>query len=360
MLSRYTRIRMGREQDLLKRALLLVSFLFLISGEITAQFPQMRRTEERRQRAIEADEKRQRELEESRSSTALPKPKPAVLNQDVRIVLANRDVRSFAEASNNQVKKIADGESLWLYVKFKTKLGDYVLTLPDPENQPGLMYRLYAEIAPQNDPTALGQYVLQFSKEDLEKTELKINLSPGMPGRNAAIPIFLDVAATRRPGVWSNDFRLTNTTLIPRAATENLAIANVVFEFPGRVTKYPGLRDDFESMVLRGTTDLAALPIIGSFYSLPIKTTIVARLKAVGITPVRFYFASDNWSEHGASMLFPEKRRTVYAAYTYRKSEDCFYGVAEFKQKFDSSAGQFVDDSIKFANDLAIECSKLE
>ena len=360
MLSRYTRIRMGREQDLLKRALLMVSFLFLISGEITAQFPQMRRAEERRQRAIEADEKRQRELEEARSSTALPKPKPAVLNQDVRIVLANRDVRSFAEASSNSIKKIADGESLWFYVKFKTRLGDYVRTLPDPENQPGLIYRLYAEIAPQNDPTALGQYVLDFSKDDLELTELKINLSPGMPGRNAAIPIFLDVAATRRPGVWSNEFRLTNTTLIPRAATENLAIAIVVFEFPGRVTKYPKMREEFESMVLRGTTDVAALPIAGSFYSLPIKTKILARLKADGILPVRFYFPSDGWSEHGASMLFPEKQRKLYAAYTYKKGGNCFYGIAEFKQKFDSSAGLFVDDSIKMSIDFALPCSQIE
>jgi hypothetical protein len=111
-----------------------------------------------------------------------------------------------------------DGEPLWLYLKFKSKLGDYVLATRDPEDREKLRYTMYAEIAPRGDVTALSQYAIQFTKEDLRATELKIGLAPAAFGRNKSIPVFLMVSSSAKPGVWNNEFRLTNSTTVPRQA----------------------------------------------------------------------------------------------------------------------------------------------
>jgi hypothetical protein len=42
---------------------------------------------------------------------------------------------------------------------------------------------MYAEIGPHGDVTSLSQYVIQFTKEDLALTELKIGLAPALFGR---------------------------------------------------------------------------------------------------------------------------------------------------------------------------------
>ena len=113
-------------------------------------------------------------------------------------------------------------------------------------------------------------------------------------------------------------------------------------------------------MMLRGTTNASTLPLPGGFYNLPIKLAVTNKLKGEGITPVRFYFASENWLEYGPSALHKERVREVFAAFTYRAGEACNYGVAKVSQKYDPMADRFVDGDIEFTKGLPLQCTELE
>lgn len=308
-----------------------------------------------------ADEKRQKEQEAAdNASISLPKPKPAVMNVDVQAVLTTRDFKSFADAKPNAVKEISDGDPVWLNLKFNGKLGDYVRTVRDKENGGQLKYILFAEVGPKGDVTALTRYVLEFSKEELAANELKINLAPGLPGRNAASPVLIDIAGTRRPGTWNNEVRLTNNTLMPRSASDNLTVTEIVMNFPRSYSKYPKILSEFDSMMLRGTTDEATLPAAGGFYSLPVKTEITRQLRAENITPVKFYFASNSWLEYGPSTTHPGRTREVSAVFTYRNEKGCNYGVAKLKQNYDAMNDTFVPGAAEIKKGLPLACTELE
>ncbi|CAN5775788.1 hypothetical protein BH24ACI3_BH24ACI3_00960 [soil metagenome] len=317
----------------------------------------MQRQQERIQQSERAAEiERQREAERNKGNT-LPVPKKAVMNVDVQAVLANAEHKTFAEAKAKPAKKVADGEDLWLYIKFNGKLGDYVHAVRDADG--GVAFQLYAEMAPQSDATILNQYVLTFSKEELLLPELKINLAPGLPGRNAATPLFIEVAATRPAGRWNTELRLTNSSAVPRAMNDNLAATAITLELPQGPSRYSAIRSGFTSMLIRGTTDATRLPIAGSFYDLPLKQEITKKLNAEGIEPARFYFASDAWIETGVSVLNPEASRRVYAAFTYRKGDLCHYGVAEATQKYEPLRLVFVLDRADITSGLPLDCAEL-
>jgi hypothetical protein len=339
----------------------VLSLIAIFAVSAYSQFPQMRRAQERMDGLRKADEKRQKEQEAAdNAAISLPKPKPAVLNVDVQAVLTTRDLKTFTEAKANAVKEISDGDPVWLNVKFNGKLGDYVRTVRDEENDGQLRYLLFAEVGPKGDITALSRYVLEFSKEELSASELKINLAPGLPGRNAASPVLIDVAGTRQPGVWNNEIRLANSTIMPRSAKDNLAITEIVLNFPRTYSKYPQVRSDFDSMMLRGTTDEAILPAPGGFYSLPVKTEIVRQLRSESIVPVKFYFASNNWLEYGQSTTHPGRTREVNAVFTYRTGTGCNYGVAKLKQTYDAMNDTFSSGTAEIRKGLPLACTELE
>ncbi len=341
----------------MKKAVLFGVLLALTAITVFPQFPQARRTRDRLQRSQEAAEERARKEE---AANALPKPKPAKMNVDVQMAVAKADHKTFAEAQNAAAATISDGESLWLYIKFNGKLGDYVLTERDKENDGQLRYLMFAEVAPAGDVTALNHYVLQFTKEDLQKPEIKINLTPGVPGHLASIPVFVDVAGTREPGVWRNEIRLTNSRLVPRSLGDNLATSQINLELPQGPAKYRTMMADYRSMVLRGTTDKAQLPIPGSFYSLPLKTDITAKLREAGITPVRFYFTGSVWDEFGSSKLNPKGLRRIHAVYTYRGGEECSYGVATVRQFYEAVNERWATEAITLSEKLPLACSQIE
>ncbi len=317
----------------------------------------MERQQERLKQSERAAEiERKREAESSKGNT-LPVPKKAVMNVDVQAVLANAEYKNFAEAKAKPATKVADGDDLWLYIKFNGKLGDYVRAVRDADGT--VAFQLYVEMAPQGDATTLNQYILTFSKEELLLPELKINLAPGLPGRNAATPLFIEVAATRPAGRWNTELRLTNSSAAPRAMSDNLATSAITLELPQGPSRYSAVRSGFTSMLIRGTTDATRLPKAGSFYDLPLEQEITKKLKAEGIEPARFYFASDAWIESGISVLNPEASRRVYATFTYRKGGVCHYGVAEAIQKYEPLKSAFVLDRADIISGLPLACAEL-
>lgn len=345
------------------KKVVLIGFLTLLATSLPAlgQFPQRQRSRERIDRMVKAAEDREAsEKTGTRGESGLPMPKPAVLNVDVQAVISGKDLKTFAEAKLSPVSRVADGTPLWLYIKFNGKLGDYVSTVPDT-NEPGkLKYLLYAEVGPQGDVTALNQFVLQFAKEELAANELKINLAPGLFGRNKSMPVFLTTAVGVKPGVWNNEFRLTNAAGLPRSPAANLTKTDIALDFAGGLEKYRKMEAEYDSIILRGSPDVTKMPVPGTFFSEPLKSEITAKLKAEGITPAKFYFSGDDWmTSTSRSMMEMKQNRQVFATYTYQKDEACFYGVAEVVQTYNSFNLKFSESEIILTNNLPITCAAL-
>jgi len=338
----------------------LLSILMIASSAVPAyaQIERARRARVRMDESIRAEDEKERKRDEELYGAPLPTPRAAVQNVDVQGILTTKDAASFDEARIRSATRLADGDNLWLFLKFKTKLGDYVLTTRDAEDPTKLHYSLFAEIGPKGDVTALNQYLLQFTKEDLAATELKINLAPGMTGRNRSIPLFLTAAGAARPGMWTNEVRVSNMAAVPRDPNASLATASVILDLKGGNPKYRKMYADYDSMVLRGTTDLSIMPAAGTFYDAAIRDAVLAKLKLEGVTPADLYFAGDGWSEYLGSTMALKRERKVFAVYTYKKAAGCFYGVAAVTQAFDYANVKFGPSEISLTNDLAVPCAK--
>jgi hypothetical protein len=281
------------------------------------------------------------------------------MNVDVQIVLSKAEHKTFAEAKAAEAKKLVDGEPLWLYVKFKSRLGDYVVTTRNPDDNEKLRYTLYAEVAPRGDITALHQYAIRFAKEDLAATEVKINLAPGMFGRNKSIPVFLLTSGGAKTGVWNNELRLTNTVAIPRAMTENLATTPITLDFSGGTAKYKKMDSEYNSIVIRGTTDVTKLPVAGTFFSNALSAAITERLATENIRPSKIYFSGDDWQELASFGASTSRTKRVFATFTYRRGEQCFYGVAEVIESYDFLESKFGPAEIKLQKDLPASCEEV-
>lgn len=345
--------------------LLSVSFSFLVffalPTEIFSQNIRSRRLQERRQEAARQAQEEQKRLEAERNAPGgVPRPKPAVMNVDVQLLLSRDDHRSFAEAKRAPVSRVTDGEPLWLYVSFKGKLGDFVFSRRDPNDLGRIEHLLFIEVGPQGDATTLSKYVFRFSKAELERTEIKLRLAPGMPGRNASSAVFLDAAGNRDPGIWNNEVRLTNSTLVPRPPTDNLAKIPISIDLTTSASEYRRMKLEYTSMSIRGTADVKQLPIPAAFYNLPIKNRVQAELNKFGIRPVRFYFASEDWVEAGVSASSARQVRSVFAVFTYRNEEQCMYGLAEVREVFDLLSKKYVPEAIEIKRDMTIPCAELE
>lgn len=341
------------------RILFIISILLVGStGVLSQEFPQAERYKRRVEQSVKASADREHDGRLAESGN-LPVPKPAVMNVDVQIVLSKADLKTFAEAKLAEAKKIVDGEPLWLYVKFKSKLGDYVLTTRHPDDPERLRYTLFADIGPRGDVTAQNQYSIQFNKEDLTATELKINLAPGLFGRNKSIPVFLMTSGAAKPGVWNNEFRLTNTVTIPRPLTANLAVVPVTLDFAGGPTKYKKMSSDYVSIILRGTADVTKMPVAGNFFNENLRLRITEKLTAENIKPERLYFSGDDWQEVSSFGMAMTKSRKAFATFTYRQGEQCLYGVAEVVENFDFMKSKFGESEITLQKDLPVSCSEV-
>lgn len=339
-----------------------IGYLFCLAALAAAVAPAagQNRKLERIQQVRQVGEERERGRQnEAETGSGLPVPKPAVMNVNVRAVVAKTEYKSFNEALTHPAAVISDGEPLWLYLKFNTRLGDYVVADRPTESPETIRYRLFFEIGPQGDVMTLNQYVLEFTKDDLALQELKINLAPGLRGRNAAIPIFLSNAAARQAGVWKNELRITNNTAFPRGKDENLAKVNLNLDLAKGRLKYSQMEQGYDSMVIRGSLDTAVIPFPGSFYSQRVKAAVDDAVAREGIKPARVYFAGDAWSESAVFAPGLSRVRKIYAVFTYKKGQSCFYGTARIEESYDTMANDFGEPALSLQKDLPLSCSAL-
>lgn len=329
-----------------------IVIILLATTAAFAQFPQMDKMREKMDASEKASaEKERRDREEAANRPAYP---PARMNIDVQMVLTTTEKKNFAEAKPVAVSKIADGDPLWLYVKFNGVLDRYVYRIKTPDGAE--QYVLFVEIGPQGDVTAKNHYILHFDKDDLKLPELKISLSPGAAGHIRAMPVFLRNVVNMRPGQWNNELRLTDRPSLPRGATDHLAKIPVTYDLAKGVVKYPKMLPDYTSNVLRGTTDAAKTPLVSKFDDQGLRTEIQARLDAEGIHPATLYFAGDGWSEFSDQPLFIRQSRNIFAAFTYTKGSECLYGIAEVVQTYDGMTDTYGNSVITLQKDIATPC----
>lgn len=323
----------------------------VVSGAVFGQFPQMKKAEERRQAMIAADEERQRAERDGTATPAGPRP---VMNVDVQMVLTRLEYKTFAEAKPFAINRIADGDPVWLYVKFNGKLERYVYRLPSMEV--GERYILFVEFGPMGDSSVKSHELMEFSKEELALTELKLNLAPGKAGHARSLGIYFKNVAASRPGLWNNEIRLANMPAFPRSPNDYLAKAPFTNDFSKGLVKYPAGRAAFRSMVLRDSTDESKLPIPGKFDNTSARTGLVQRLAAEGIAPSRVYFSDDFWLEYSDLPTSARQFRTITGTFLYRRGPTCLYGTADITQTYDAMNNQFTDPRIDLKKDIPVPC----
>ena len=321
----------------------VVGSLFVDGEEAYGQRQRNDRVQQRRDSIIQSNRERDQRARDAKiaKENAIPIPKPAVMNVDVQAVISKEDLPSFAEAKQNSAALIEDGNELWLYVRFNGNLGNYAYAVREPALGGPIRYMMFADFGPQNDTTVQARFLLEFGPNDLAKSELKINLAPGRPGKNASTPVLLFVAGKRDPGLWKNELRLSNNPELNGPREKNLAVVPVTLDLKDGSAGYRAMLENYESIILRGTTDEAQLPIPGSFYDLPLKNRVLSILRGQGIVPARFFFSGDNWLESITYETASARSRHIFAAFTYRRGNGCFYGFAKIEEIFDFASNKF-------------------
>lgn len=342
---------------IVKKLVLLFTVLFSLASVTQGQIRQAqgRTLDERaaeKTEQIERAERERRQLE-SGQNAAIPEAKPAVMNVDVQMALTKLEYKNFAEAKPNSAKEITDGDDLWLFVRFNGKLERYVYRMQD---ETGERYFLFVEYGPEGDVTAKSHSILEFRRDELSLTELKMSLSPGKAGTNKSLAIFVKNVAASKPGRWSNELRITNNLTIPRGFTDYLAKTAFVCDFTRGFTKYPRMVNTFESMVLRDSPDETKLPIAGTFDDGELRIAISERLAAEKISATRVYFAGDRWLEYSDLPTSQRQYRTVTGVVQYQVGAKCLYGTATILQVYDQSAKRYGNTIISFRKDLPTAC----
>lgn len=330
---------------MMSRALIVILLGAAAASIATAQFPQMQRAREK----MEASERAN-----SDPANKAPQPPAFKTNVDVQMVLSKQSVKTFAEAKAVPVSRVVDGDQIWLYLRFTGGLGRYVHRLTDSTSDE--RYLLYIEIGPQSDMLAKNYVTMSFSKEDLDLTELKVDLTTGIPGRNRSIPLFVRNAANAQPAVLTNEIRLTAAPAMPRAAANYLARTPLVVDLSKGFARYPKMLAEYSITYLRGSMDKSKLPIPGKFFDAGIKAKLESTLRDQGIEPTKIYFSGDDWVEYSDQPMMVKQYRAAYAVFTYERDGHCLYGVAEAVESFDPMLNRFGASSLNIEQDLITAC----
>jgi len=138
-----------------------------------------------------------------------------------------------------------------------------------------------------------------------------------------------------------------------------LASTPITLDLAGGPGKYKKMDSQYDSIILRGTTDLAKMPVAGTFFSEEVKNHVETKLAGESITPIKIYFSGDDWEELASFGISPRKSRRVFATFTYRRGEACFYGVAEVVENYDLIGSKFSEAEIKLQKDLPVLCTEI-
>jgi hypothetical protein len=295
----------------------------------------------------------------STTDTRMKKP----VNTGVEMVFTNEEYKNFDEAKAHSVNRVVDGDLLWLYIKFRGTLADYVSPTVVYNDDDSDDFLLFTEIGEAGTDNMYKSDTLFFRKQELNGSELKLNLAPGKPGQNKSLPFFLDVAAGGSYAVRNNEIRISNSPDEPRIRADYLATAAITCDVSRGLTKYKKMKDDFETARYLGVAEENKLPKPTDFNDPALKASVIARLKTVGITPVKFYFTREDWEIRTVEPTVNrpgEKYSKMYAAYTYKKGAECLFGYADIQRNYSYAMAAFSEPIIELNKGFPILCEKLK
>ena len=158
--------------------------------------------------------------------------------------------------------------------------------------------------------------------------------------------------------MWRNELRLTARPALPRGPGDYLAKTEITYDLSKGAGKYPGLLKNYQSMVVRGSTDTRLIPSPGKFSSAPLRNELTGKLSAAGIKPISVYFVGDGWMEYSDSPLSVRQTRTTYAVFTYKSGTNCLYGIAEITQTYDPATNGYGNTQMTLQKDLPAPCGE--
>lgn len=285
--------------------------------------------------------------------------------QSGQMVFTNKEYPSFDAAKPNAINKVADGEELWMYVKLPKPLKAYAfIDDVSRQSQPTAPYYIMYALGPANDfETEYNTEQINFKAEELDATELKVNLAPGHAGRHLSSNIFLGVVAGGSPGVWENSIRVyapTNereeTDFGSRPKKNVLAVAPIIADVANGISKYQKQKNDYIYAVSKGVAGENKLEQEGRFVDNEIKAMMMKALANKNITPVKFYFTSDDWTIQSNWSTGQPEWLSVFAQAIYKKNGKCYFANVGVSRKYIPLLDQWGELSTVVNPDFPIEC----
>ena len=276
------------------------------------------------------------------------------------VLTRSAEAKDFAAAQAAAVARVSDGQPLWLHLRFEPNLRAHVHKSDLSTDDGQLRYFLWAELGPRGSEEVYARDGFEFKKEQLDLSELRVALAPGQGGRNQSLSVFLKPVGGGRPGVWQNELRLHNQPAGPKARGEYLSILPITADVSDGLPQYRAMANAYDQAVRRGSAEDNQLPKPGRFADARLQAAILAKLKAEGVQPARFFFSSDEWEGASDSHTGARLERSVYAAYTYKKGADCLSGVAEVTQPYSHVSASYGQSLIALRKDFPLKCELLK
>jgi hypothetical protein len=190
------------------------------------------------------------------------------------MVLSKTNHKSFTDAEAYSAEAVADGDALWLYIKFAGKVRDYAYRDRTRPGQP-VEFKLFFEVGVPDQPNLEGAFVLTIPESDLLLSELKFALAPGRAAPERSLPFFLNSVTSEGQRFWRAEIRLSNRAGIPRMPGEHLATTAVDVDLTKSIEKYAKMFADYETAIVGSSRDVTKLPPPGRFSDAAVRNEIL-------------------------------------------------------------------------------------
>lgn len=267
------------------------------------------------------------------------------------IIYTNKEYSTFEQALPHKITEVKDGDPLWMYLRFPGPMINYIpadLSAGIDEN--GFeVYSFRVGMGPEDASDIWNIWPFYFQKKDLSASEIKINLAPGIAGKNKSANSFLHTVGKGRAGIWKN------AMLVYVKYGEYLAVGPLTCNVENGITKYKKMSSEWFEKTNVGTAEENVLPEPQSFSDNSIRQLCLNKIRAKEIKPSKFYFTSKDWSE-----VFDGNNRkvarVVNAAFTYTLGNECMFGTLEIRQPYSSLTARYGESELKMQSGFPYLC----
>jgi hypothetical protein len=327
---------------------------FSLLGEARAQLKNLaRKTAEK----IQGDSEKQNQANPDPATPGKEKTREIEI-LPAEIIFTSQSYGSFEEAKKHTVSLVKDGDPLWMYIRLPQPFEQYVDANPNNKDKDGKVKKfIMMGIGSKDEPN--GDYMAcNVTATDAEAAgkELQISLSPCVVRKGPSLTCFLDLAAGFEPKLRELEIRLYTKIDGDRKA---IGRGRFTLDLTQGKTNYTAIREDFRKRISKGAPENNTLPKPGSFSDPSFKGQALRQINAKGIQPIKIYYSVDDWQVHLVNETSRRDHRSLYGAYTYKRDNQCLYGVFEVIQNWSEVRGQWMDTRIELRDDFPIMCDQL-